>query len=76
MKETLFIEYGETLYVPRPSSANAGKARSSWIKKILNKDSTIASPEYWEQLAKNNKVQKLVENGDSYLILELQQEEK
>lgn len=75
MKETLFIEIGEKLYVPRPTSVNAGMARSSWIRKTLNKDSIIVSPEYWEQLVKTNKVQKLVENGDSYLILELQQEE-
>lgn len=68
MKETLFIEVGEKLYVPRPTSVNAGMARSSWIRKTLNKESTIVSPEYWEQLIKTNKVQKLVENGNGYLI--------
>ena len=68
MKETLFIEIGERLYVPRPTSVNDGMARSSWIRKTLNKDSIIVSPEYWEQLVKTNKVQKLVENGNSYLI--------
>jgi len=68
MKETLFIEIGERLYVPRPTSVNAGMARSSWIRKTLNKESTIVSPEYWEQLVKTNKVQKLVENGNGYLI--------
>ena len=68
MKETLFIEIGERLYVPRPTSVNAGMARSSWIRKTLNKDSIIVSPEYWEQLVKTNKVQKLVENGNGYLI--------
>jgi len=35
---------------------------------LLYKESTIVSPEYWEQLVKTNKVQKLVENGNGYLI--------
>ena len=71
MRETLFIEYEDQLCVPRPSSANAGRSRSMWIKELLNKDSFIASPDMWEKLSKTNKIKKLKENGESYLIEEL-----
>ena len=76
MKQTLFIEVGDKLYVPRPTSVNAGMARSMWIKKLLKKEDTIVSPELWKKLAETNKIQRLVENGDSFLIEETQQEEQ
>jgi hypothetical protein len=71
VKQTLFIEFGDKIYVPRPTSANAGMARSIWIQKLLNKESYIVSPDTWDSLSKNNKVQKLIEYNDGYSIEDL-----
>ena len=58
------------LYLPRPTSVNAGQARSIWVKRCLNKASHITSPEYWDLLAKFHPVKTLVENEDGFFILE------
>jgi hypothetical protein len=69
MKSTQFIESEEIIYLPRPTSVNAGQARSIWVKECLNKDSYIASPEYWDLLAKFHPVKTLIENEDGFFIL-------
>lgn len=72
MKETLFIEFENDIFVPRPTSVNAGLARSIWMKKFfLNRNVIIAAPSTWEYLKKNGKVQKLVEREEQFLVEEL-----
>lgn len=70
MKKTEFIEGDDVVYLPRPTSVNAGQARSIWVKKCLNKPSHIASPEYWNLLAKFHPVKILVESKDGFVIID------
>lgn len=52
------------VHVPRPTSVNAGLARSVWISKLTGKESRISSPDVWDMLAKKHGVQTLSENED------------
>ena len=69
MKSTQFIEGDDVVYLPRPTSVNAGQARSIWVKRCLNKASHITSPEYWDLLAKFHPIKNLVENEDGFFVL-------
>lgn len=71
MKETLFVEENNNIYVPRPTSVAAGQSRSIWILKTLNKKSSIVSPDLWEHLKKNNKLKKLIETENGFEIIDL-----
>lgn len=50
-RETLFIETEDRIYVPRPTSVNAGHSRYIWMKRCLGKECHIASSDYWNELA-------------------------
>lgn len=58
-RETLYIDVGEKVYLPRPSSVFAGQARDAWASKCLNKACRIASAEYWNELAHQHPVGRL-----------------
>ena len=58
-RETLYIDVGEKVYVPRPSSVFAGQARDIWVSKCLGVECRIASPEYWNELAHKFPVSRL-----------------
>ena len=58
-RETLYIEVGENVYVPRPSSVFAGHSRDIWVRRCLNKECRIVSAEYWNELAHQHPVSRL-----------------
>lgn len=71
MKETIFIEFENDIFVPKPTSVNAGLARSIWMKKFfLYRNIIIAAPSTWEFLEKNGKIKKLVERNEQFSIEE------
>ena len=65
--KTQFIQCEDgTVYVPRPNGWMQGMARQIWIERLLKQKPTIASPDYWRTLAKDNPVRELIEyvNGE------------
>lgn len=71
-RETPFIkDMNEDIYLPRPTSWLSGWMRHKWFSHLTESSPSIASPEYWSVLSKNNKIKKLVEYHDgSYEILD------
>lgn len=67
-RETLFIEAGERLYVPRPTSVNAGHSRHIWMKRCLGKEIHIASSDYWNELAHKHGVKKLIGTDENWRV--------
>ena len=65
MKSTLFIEYQDEIFVPRPTSVAAGQIRDCWISSCLRKKAKIAAPFYWDWLERRGKLCRLteIENG-------------
>jgi hypothetical protein len=70
MKTTDFIEFENVIYLPRPSSVNAGQSKQLWVQTCLNREPHIAHPDMWEWLLERAKVKTLVENEDSFFIME------
>ena len=71
MKSTLFLEHKGEIYVPRPSSVNAGLSRYNWIKKCLNRESHIAHPDYWDTLKSECEVRMLSETEDGFEVTDV-----
>lgn len=69
MKETLFIQKENFFAVPKPDSANFGRARYEWLKKRLGIESHIASPESWNDMKKISRVMKVIEFDDGEVAI-------
>ena len=63
-KEITFIERGNTLDVPRPTSVNAGVVRDRWLEKVTGKKAFVTSPELWEKLIKVYPLRTLIKDDD------------
>ena len=68
MKSTPIIEYESVIYVPRPTSAAAGQARSLWVKSCLQRESHIAHPDMWEWLKERASEKVLMETDTGFEI--------
>jgi len=71
MKSTEFLEHRGEIYVPRPTSANAGMSRYIWIKKCLNRESHIAHPDFWTQLKQECEVKLLRETTEGFEVVDV-----
>ncbi len=69
MKSTLFLEHEGKIYVPRPTSVNAGLSRSIWIKQCIKRDSHVTHPDLWDKLKEVCEVKMLKETPEGFEVV-------